>query len=60
MTNREARPHLVKSNQATRLLTFNEYLYADQEDFRALQEVLAMGIDLRDFRLEVEGGIGRA
>ena len=60
MTNREARPHLVKSNQATRLLTLNEYLYADQEDFRALQEVLAMGIDLRDFRLEVEGGIVRA
>ncbi len=37
---------------------FNEYLYTDKEDYRALRWVMKNGIDLRGFWLEVEGEKG--
>ena len=37
---------------------FNEYLYTDKEDYRALRWVMKKGIDLRGFRLEVRGEKG--
>ena len=58
MTNHEARPHLVKSYKGMVSPGFNEYLYTDKEDFRALRWVMEKGIDLRGFRLEVGGEKG--
>ena len=55
LTNREARPHLVKSYKGMVSPGFNEYLYTDKEDYRALRWVMKKGIDLRGFRLEVGG-----
>ena len=61
LTNSEARPHLVKSYKGMVSPGFNEYLYTDKEDYRALRWVMKKGIDLRGFRLEVgtEKGSGK-
>ena len=58
LTNSEARPHLVKSYKGMVSPGFNEYLYTDKEDYRALRWVMKKGIDLRGFRLEVGGEKG--
>ena len=58
LTNSEARPHLVKSYKGMVSPGFNEYLYTDKEDYRALRRVMKKGIDLRGFRLEVGGEKG--
>ena len=61
ITNHEARPHLVKAYKDLVSPGFNQHVYTDKEDYRALRYVIARGIDLRGFRLEVEGekGSGR-
>ena len=61
ITNHEARPHLVKAYKDLVSPGFNQLVYTDKEDYRALRYVIARGIDLRGFHLEVKGekGSGR-
>ena len=55
MTNRQARPHLVKAYKGLVSAGFNEVVYTDKEDYRALRYVIARGVNLQGFRLEREG-----
>ena len=49
MTNCVARPHLLKSYKGMQSPAYNNYPYADKDNFAALRKVIARGIDLRDF-----------
>jgi hypothetical protein len=55
MTNHEARPHLTESYRGICSPAFDQLLYTDNEDYRALRWLMEKGIDLRGFRL-VSGG----
>ena len=55
MTNRQARPHPVKAYKGLVSAGFNEVVYTDKEDYRALRYVIARGVNLQGFRLEREG-----
>ena len=55
MTNNEARPHLIKSYKDMRSPAFDQHVYTDKEDYRALRWVIKKGIDLQGFRLERAG-----
>ena len=58
VTNHEARPHLMESYRGMRSPAFDQLLYTDKGDYRALRWVMEKGIDLRGFRLEMEGEKG--
>ena len=55
VTNHEERPHLVKAYKDLDSAGFNEVVYTDKGDYRALRWVMKRGIDLRGFTLEVKG-----
>ena len=55
LTNKEARPHLVKSYEGLVSPSFNQQVYTNEDDFRALRWVMERGINLRGFRLELKG-----
>ena len=61
MTNKEARPHFIKSYKGMRIPAFDELLYTEKDGFRVLRWVMEKGIDLQGFRMEVGGekGSGR-
>ena len=40
LTNKEARPHLVKSYKGLVSPAFNQHVYTSEEDFRALRWVM--------------------
>ena len=54
LTNKEARPHLVKSYEGLVSPAFNQHVYTNEDDFRALRWVMKRGINLRGFRLELK------
>ena len=54
LTNKEARPHLVKSYEGLVSPAFNQHVYTNEEDHRALRWVQERGINLRGFRLELK------
>ena len=58
VTDHEARPHLMESYRGMRSPAFDQLLYTDMGDYRALRWVMEKGIDLRGFRLEMEGEEG--
>ena len=58
MTNKEARPHLVKSYKDLVSPAFNQHVYTSEDDFRALHWVMERGINLRGFRLELKYSLG--
>ena len=58
MTNKVARPHLIKSYKGMRSPAFDQHVYTDKEDFAALRWVMKKGVDLQGFRLEVDGKKG--
>ena len=58
MTNKAARPHLIKSYKGMRSPAFDQHVYTDKEDFAALRWVMKKGVDLQGFRLEVDGKKG--
>ena len=60
MTNRQARPHLVKAYKGLVSAGFNEVVYTDKEDYRALRYVIARGVNLQGFRIEGEDGEKRS
>ena len=55
MTNNEARPHLIKAYKDMRSPAFDQHLYTDKEDYRALRWVIKKGISLQGFRMERKG-----
>ena len=55
MTNNEARPHLIKAYKDMRSPAFDQHLYTDKEDYRALRWVIKKGINLQGFRMERKG-----
>ena len=55
MTNTEARPHLIKAYKDMRSPAFDQHVYTDKEDYRALRWVIKKGINLQGFRLERAG-----
>ena len=61
MTNREARPHLVKSYKGMQSPAFNGYVYEYKDnECKELQWVRKRGIDLRGFTLSSMGMSDRA
>ncbi len=61
LMNHEARHRLVEAYKALTSPGFNQYVYPDEEDYRALRWVMKKGINLRGFRLaieDIEGGSG--
>ncbi len=48
MTNHGVRPHLIESYKGMRSPAFDQFVYTDKEDYRALRYVIARGIDLRE------------
>ncbi len=58
LTNKEARPHLVKSYKDLVSPSFNQHIYISEDDFRALRWVMKRGINLRGFRLELKYSSG--
>ena len=60
MTNKQAHPHLVKAYKGLVSAGFNEVVYTDTEDYRALRYVIARGVNLQGFLLEREGEKDRA
>ena len=58
MTNKVARPQLIKSYKGVRSPAFDQHVYTDKEDFAALRWVMKKGVDLQGFRLEVDGKKG--
>ena len=60
MTNREARPHLVKSYKGMQSPAFNGYEYEYRgKECKELQWVRKRGIDLRSFTLSYDGLVDR-
>ena len=58
MTNREARPHLVKSYKGMQSPAFNGYVYMCEDDeCKELEWVRKRGIDLRGFTLSYDGDV---
>ena len=60
MTNREARPHLVKSYKGMQSPAFNGYVYVyayESKECKELQWVRKRGIDLRGFTLSYDGDV---
>ena len=58
MTNREARPHLVKSYKGMQSPAFNGYVYVYRgKGCKELQWVRKRGIDLRGFTLSYDGDV---
>ena len=58
MTNREARPHLVKSYKGMQSPAFNGYEYEYRgKECKELQWVRKRGIDLRSFTLSYDGNV---
>jgi hypothetical protein len=62
MTNREARPHLVKSYKGMQSPAFNGYVYEytryrGNKECKELQWVKERGIDLRGFTLSYDGDV---
>ena len=55
VTNRQARPHLIKSYRDMRSPAFDKHVYTDKEDYRALRWAMKKGINLQGFRLERKG-----
>ena len=51
VTNRHERPHLVKAHKDLAMPAFNQHVYTNEEDHRALRWVQERGIKLRGFRL---------
>ena len=58
LTNREARPHLVKAYDGLVSPAFDQHVYTSEDDFRALRWVMERGINLRGFRLELKDSSG--
>jgi hypothetical protein len=58
LTNREARPHLVKVYEDLVSPAFDQHVYTSENDFRALRWVIERGINLRGFRLELKDSSG--
>jgi hypothetical protein len=58
LTNREARPHLVKAYEGLVSPAFDKHVYTSEDDFRALRWVMERGINLRGFRLELKYSSG--
>ena len=54
LTNREARPHLVKAYEGLASPAFDQHVYTSEDDFRALRWVMERGINLKGFRLELK------
>ena len=58
MTNREARPHLVKSYKGMQSPAFNGYVYVYRgKECKELQWARKRGIDLRGFTLSYDGDV---
>ena len=55
MTNNEARPHLIESYRDMRSPAFDQHVYTDKEDYRALRWAMEKGINLQGFRMERKG-----
>ena len=55
MTNCKARPHLLKAYKGMRSPAFDQHMYTDKEDYRALRWVIKKGINLQGFRMERKG-----
>ena len=55
VTNKQERPHLVKAYKVLAMPAFNQHVYTNEEDHRALRWVQERGINLRGFRLELKG-----
>ena len=47
MTNNEVRPHLIEAYKDIRSPAFDEHVYTDKEDYRALRWVIKKGINLQ-------------
>ena len=58
LTNKEARPHLVKSYEGLVSSAFNQHVFTSEDDFRALSWVMTRGINLRGFPLELMDSSG--
>ena len=58
VTNRHERPHLVKAHKDLAMPAFNQHVYTNEEDHRALRWVQERGINLRGFRLELKYSSG--
>ena len=53
MTNRKARPHLLKAYKGMRSPAFDQHVYTDKEEFRGLRWAIEKGVDLQGIRLEM-------
>ena len=58
MTNKEARPHLIKSYKGMRSPAFDQHVYTDKEDWRGLRWVMKKGVDLQGFHLKMKDEMG--
>ena len=56
LTNREARPHLVKAYEGLVSPAFDQHVYTNEEKYRALRWVMERDINLKGFRLELKDG----
>ncbi len=54
MTNKEMRPHLVKSYKDMESAAFNQHVYTSEDDFGVLRWVMERDINLKGFRLELK------
>ena len=59
VTNRHERPHLVKAHKDLAMLAFNQHVYTNEEDHRALRWVQKRGINLRGFRFKLKDSYWR-
>ena len=57
MTNKVARPHLLKSYKGMRSPAVDQHVYTDKEDWRGLRWVMK-GVDLQGFRLKMKDEMG--
>ena len=58
LTNREARPHLVKAYEGLVSPAFDQHVYTSKDNIRALRWVMERGINLKGFRLELKYSSG--
>ena len=58
MTNKVARPHLLKSYKGMRSPAVDQHVYTDKEDWRGLRWVMKKGVDLQGFRLKMKDEMG--
>ncbi len=53
VASREQRPHLIKAYFGLSIPSFDKYVFTDSHGFRILRWVIAKGINLQDFTLEL-------